>query len=170
MDEEKAVELQRKYYRETAARYDGLHLEADPEHQVALGLLAEFTERHGFESILDLGSGTGRVIQFFEERSSSLRVVGIEPVIELRNIGHDKGISPKTLVDGDATALSCEDGSFDLIYKDPLEDNLNGNEKFYDSPSEMFADNKEKLWLKYVQSRLCSCPKRSCPLEQTAQY
>jgi len=63
-----------------------------------------------------------------------------------------------------------EDGSFDLIYKDPLEDNLNGNEKFYDSPSEMFADNKEKLWLKYVQSRLCSCPKRSCPLEQTAQY
>ena len=63
-----------------------------------------------------------------------------------------------------------EDGAFDLIYKDALEDNLNGNEKFYDSPSDMFAENRENYWLKYVLSRLCTCQKKSCPLQQTAQY
>lgn len=31
-----------------------------------------------------------------------------------------------------------EDGHWDLIYKDVLEDGVNGNEQFYDSPSGMF--------------------------------
>ncbi|NIQ00581.1 MAG: hypothetical protein GWM98_09455, partial [Nitrospinaceae bacterium] len=33
-----------------------------------------------------------------------------------------------------------EDGHWDLMYKDVLEDGINGNERFYDSPSGMFAD------------------------------
>jgi hypothetical protein len=32
-----------------------------------------------------------------------------------------------------------EDGVWDLIYKDVNEDGVNGNETFYDSPSEMFT-------------------------------
>ena len=31
-----------------------------------------------------------------------------------------------------------EDGAWDLLYKDEMEDGVNGNEKFYDSPSGMF--------------------------------
>lgn len=33
-----------------------------------------------------------------------------------------------------------EDGMWDLIYKDALEDGVNGNETFYDSPSGMFGE------------------------------
>lgn len=33
-----------------------------------------------------------------------------------------------------------EDGQYDLIYKDPMEDGVNGNEIFYDSPSGKFSD------------------------------
>ena len=29
-----------------------------------------------------------------------------------------------------------EDGHFDLMFKDPLEDGINGNEEYYDRPSE----------------------------------
>lgn len=32
-----------------------------------------------------------------------------------------------------------EDGIWDLMYKDPYHDNVNGNEIFYDSPSGMFG-------------------------------
>lgn len=63
-----------------------------------------------------------------------------------------------------------ENGSWDLIYKDPLEDGLNGNEQFFDSPGEMLAANKGNFWLKHVLSRLCTCQKKSCPLRQTARY
>jgi hypothetical protein len=42
------------------------------------------------------------------------------------------------------------DGHWDLMYKDVLEDGLNGNEDFYDSPSGMFEANKEKFLLKNV--------------------
>ena len=34
-----------------------------------------------------------------------------------------------------------EDGSWDLMYKDVSEDGVNGNEKFYESPSGMFTAN-----------------------------
>lgn len=34
-----------------------------------------------------------------------------------------------------------EDGQWDLIYKDPQMDGVNGNETFYDSPSGMFFQN-----------------------------
>ena len=34
-----------------------------------------------------------------------------------------------------------EDGQWDLMYKDPQMDGVNGNETFYDSPSGMFFKN-----------------------------
>ncbi len=33
-----------------------------------------------------------------------------------------------------------EDGAWDILYKDVLQDGVNGNEEFYDSPSGMFAN------------------------------
>ncbi|OGW25014.1 MAG: hypothetical protein A3K09_04690 [Nitrospinae bacterium RIFCSPLOWO2_12_FULL_47_7] len=34
-----------------------------------------------------------------------------------------------------------EDGIWDLLYKDVMEDGVNGNERFYDSPSGMFSES-----------------------------
>ena len=36
-----------------------------------------------------------------------------------------------------------EDGHWDLMYKDALEDGVNGNEQFYDSPSGMYLSGEE---------------------------
>ena len=38
-----------------------------------------------------------------------------------------------------------EDGQYDLIYKDPTEDGVNGNEVFYDSPSGKFSDPAKSI-------------------------
>ena len=62
-----------------------------------------------------------------------------------------------------------EDETWDLIYKDPLEDGLNGNEKFYDDPGKLLDSTNRTIWLKHVLSRLCTCQKKSCPLQQTAR-
>jgi len=36
-----------------------------------------------------------------------------------------------------------EDGVWDLEYKDEMEDGINGNEKFYDSPSGLYKPRKD---------------------------
>jgi SAM-dependent methyltransferase len=41
--------------------------------------------------------------------------VGIEPVEALRKVGHQAGLSPDELKDGDINALAAADGEFDLV-------------------------------------------------------
>ena len=42
-------------------------------------------------------------------------MMGVEPVAGMRRIGHENGISADVLVEGDATHLDFEDGSFDVV-------------------------------------------------------
>jgi len=51
-------------------------------------------------SILDIGSGTGRAIRYIKKLRPELRIVGIEPVKELREVGYSHGLSEEDLVDG----------------------------------------------------------------------
>ena len=85
--------------RQTAAKYDAAHL-GGAEHMIALsvfsGLIVEFNP----SSILDAGAGTGRGVAFLQKRFPTCRVVGIEPVAELREQGYAKGISKSSLIEG----------------------------------------------------------------------
>ena len=113
---QKAVELQRAYYTETAGTYNSMHMEGnDPEQNLALSLMHGLSLFCQVESILDVGSGTGRVILSLQDKLPDVRIVGIEPVAALREIGYKNGISQTALVDGDATSLAYADGSFDLV-------------------------------------------------------
>jgi ubiquinone/menaquinone biosynthesis C-methylase UbiE len=110
------VALQRRHYAETADRYDTLR---EGEDEVALGLALDFMlsslDRLGARSILDLGSGTGRTLLQIKKQRPDIHTVGIEPVAELRAIGHRKGLTEAELADGDATKLRYADGEFDLV-------------------------------------------------------
>ena len=66
-------------------------------------------------SILDLGSGTGRLIHYIKERQPEITVIGIEPSPELRDQGYSKGIGEAELIDGDAQDLDFPDESFDMV-------------------------------------------------------
>jgi SAM-dependent methyltransferase len=72
-------------------------------------------EHLGASSVLDIGSGTGRVLSFLKTRRPDITVRGIEPVEELREVAYAKGISSDELTDGDALDLVFPAGRFDLV-------------------------------------------------------
>lgn len=115
MSSENEVSLQRQYYADTAAKYDAMQISEQDEHQVALAILSAMIEFHGIKSVLDVGSGTGRALRYLKARHPGVRFVGIEPVEALRKVGHQAGLNPEELKDGDVNALAESDGEFDLV-------------------------------------------------------
>lgn len=113
----KATDIQKKYYEHTAKEYDKMHLgdTGDVEHVIALRFLSSYLEFFNIKSILDIGAGTGRTIEFIQQYHPNVKIVGIEPVHELREQGYSKGISREILIDGDGNSLSFEDDEFDLV-------------------------------------------------------
>ena len=110
-------QLQREYYAKTAAAYDSAHVgnAEESEHSIALAALVGLSFHYGFDSFLDVGCGTGRGIAELLRRRPEARVMGVEPVAELRAVGVSKGIPTALLIEGDATQLSFEDNSFDCV-------------------------------------------------------
>jgi ubiquinone/menaquinone biosynthesis C-methylase UbiE len=111
-------ELQRRYYGETAAEYDRMHVEhaEEQEHAIALAAMRGFMAHYRITSLLDVGAGTGRVLRSFKSAPGELkRVLGVEPVAELRAVGHAAGLEPEQLIEGDALNLEFADGEFDLV-------------------------------------------------------
>jgi len=111
------VEKQRQYYAETAKQYETMHINENEkdEHYFALSFLLASLDYLEVKSILDIGSGTGRAILYIKKRRPDIRVVGIEPVKELREIGYSHGLSQEELIDGDATNLEFKPSEFDLV-------------------------------------------------------
>ncbi len=107
--------IQEAYYSKTSEQYDQMHVEKDREHFLALALMESYVRYYGIKSILDVGSGTGRVISYMKEHCPGVKVIGLEPVKELREQGYAKGISPDELVGGDGNKLDFKTGSFDLV-------------------------------------------------------
>jgi ubiquinone/menaquinone biosynthesis C-methylase UbiE len=106
--------LQRAYYQRTAHEYEALHVAAVDEHYLALAWLSASLEHLGCESVLDIGSGTGRAVAYLRSHNPQVRVLGVEPSAELRSVGAAKGLG-EYLVDGDAMNLAYPDGSFDVV-------------------------------------------------------
>jgi ubiquinone/menaquinone biosynthesis C-methylase UbiE len=109
------TDIQRAYYGRTADEYDAAHVDTPDEHTLALALLTGIVDPYGIKSVLDVGAGTGRVFLGFAQSHPNVRVVGVEPVKELREIGHRKGVPPDALIDGDGQRLAFADGSFDVV-------------------------------------------------------
>jgi ubiquinone/menaquinone biosynthesis C-methylase UbiE len=110
-----SIDIQRAYYADTAHKYDDLHLSEYDEHSFALQFMISVLEPLGIRSILDVGSGTGRVLLRIKEQIPNYTAVGIEPSLELRSVGRAKGLSDTELIDGDAMSLAFSDGSIDLV-------------------------------------------------------
>ncbi len=109
------IEIQRAYYAETAHRYNEMHVNKKDEHFFALSFMLAALDYLDIKSILDIGSGTGRVIKYIKDKMPEIMIVGVEPVKELREIGYRQGISEKELIHGDALKLQFKNGEFDLV-------------------------------------------------------
>lgn len=112
----KDVELQREYYRETAARYDEMHGEETGIDSLAFAFVNSAMEYLNCQNVLEIGSGTGTVLNALIKKHPTIKFAGVEPVGELREQGYRKGLLTEQLVNGDATRLSFANKSFDLVF------------------------------------------------------
>jgi SAM-dependent methyltransferase len=108
-------DIQRRYYARTAVDYEAMHVGDDDEHALSLAWMLSMVDHFGIRSILDIGSGTGRAVGKTLQMRPHVKVVGVEPVRELREVGYANGIPRDVLLDGDALALPFADGEFDLV-------------------------------------------------------
>lgn len=109
-----AVSIQRAYYSNTASQYDAKHLH-NSEHELALTFMLAAIRYLDIQSVLDVGSGTGRALSTLKSACPRLRIVGIEPSAALREQGYAKGLERHELIDGDGHAIQFADGAFDLV-------------------------------------------------------
>ena len=69
------IDIQRSYYEKTADQYEKMHVaDETDEHFFALSCLAGLINYLKIESILDLGSGTGRSIKYLKKICPKIKV------------------------------------------------------------------------------------------------
>lgn len=115
-DVNQAVEIQRKYYTETAARYEEMHGQeaaGDPFHnEFVLATLRMLSIR----SVLDVGTASGRTLRILKTAIPELFICGIEPVAALLDEAVSAGNAESgTLLQGKGDALPFADKSFDAV-------------------------------------------------------
>lgn len=115
MNTNEAAAYQRRYYEDTANRYDAMHVQDRDEHGFALGVMVGLLDFLDAGLVLDVGSGTGRVPLRVKAARPGIHVCGVEPVEALRKMGHAKGLSADELQHGDALNLPFADNAFDLV-------------------------------------------------------
>jgi SAM-dependent methyltransferase len=102
---------QQAYYQETAVDYQRMHVNEGDEHYRALSYIAAMSDLWNISSFLDVGSGTGRAVQFLHERGFHVR--GIEPVKAL--IEQANPIVREIIQCGRGESLPYPDASFDAV-------------------------------------------------------
>lgn len=110
------VELQRKYYTDTAARYEQMHEHEGSGDALGNQFVHAILRMIGPQSILDVGTATGRGLREWKEILPGAFVCGVEPVTALLEQaaanGKNAGVS---VVQGSGTTLPFADSSFDVV-------------------------------------------------------
>jgi SAM-dependent methyltransferase len=109
------AELQAAYYAETSGDYDRVHID-EPEHRIALDYISALIRQFKWETILDVGAGTGRAIDRLAHEHPHLTLNGIEPVAELIAAAERKdNIQPGQIQQGIGEELPFPSASFDAV-------------------------------------------------------
>ena len=74
------------------------------EHAKALDWLGVIIDQYAVQSVLDVGSGTGRALLYLKDQPG-LELKGIEPSRTMQETGSSKGLSEGQLAAGDVLIL-----------------------------------------------------------------
>lgn len=107
--------LQREFYTATSATYDDKYVRSGDEHYVALSLISALIDGYRYSSVLDVGAGTGRGVQYLLNRHPRIEVRGLEPVpAMIEQAERRNGVPAGCIVEGNGAALPFSDDSFDV--------------------------------------------------------
>jgi ubiquinone/menaquinone biosynthesis C-methylase UbiE len=109
------IEIQRHDYAKTACTYEARHVDEIDDYYFALSFIISTLDYYEIKSVVDLDCGTGRSILQIKSHRSDTRLLGVEPVQNLREVGYSLGVSPEELIEGDATNLQFASSSVDLV-------------------------------------------------------
>jgi ubiquinone/menaquinone biosynthesis C-methylase UbiE len=111
-----AVEIQREYYTKTASRYDSMHAHEGAGDPACRDLIISILRFLEIQSLLDVGSATGRGLQHFAASFPGALVCGVEPVGALVEQGlAARNTQTIPLLQASGEALPFADGSFDAV-------------------------------------------------------
>lgn len=110
------VALQRKYYADTATRYDQMHEHEGSGDALGNKFVYAILRMIDARSVLDVGTATGRSLRDLKEALPQAFVCGIEPVVALLEEAVANGSTTSgSLVRGSGEALPFADASFDAV-------------------------------------------------------
>ena len=112
----RAVETQRKYYTDTAARYDSMHAHEGATDAAITKFVHAFLRMLEAHSVLDVGTATGRGMYDMKHALPELFLCGVEPVAALVEQAIKSGnTSHVSMICGTGEALPFRDASFDVV-------------------------------------------------------
>ena len=101
------TDIQRAYYASTAERYEAMHAHEMRDLSFAVHLMLGMADFLGARTVLDIGSGTGRLLAMMKAARPSIAFKGVEPAAEMRALAIGKGLD---VVDADGVVRICGGG------------------------------------------------------------
>jgi ubiquinone/menaquinone biosynthesis C-methylase UbiE len=110
------VEIQRRYYKETAERYDHMHAFEGAGDPSVLKYVTALFQSAGVQSVLEVGCATGRGLRSLQDELPDAFVCGLEPVGALLREATKAGDHMQiSWIQGVGESLPFADRSFDAV-------------------------------------------------------
>ncbi|MBS1840385.1 MAG: class I SAM-dependent methyltransferase [Acidobacteria bacterium] len=113
---EEAVAIQRRYYTETASKYEQMHAHEGIGDALNSKFIEAILQVLDTRSVLDVGTATGFRLVELRSALPEAFVCGVEPVGELLGVARRNDVSASaSLIRGSGLALPFADKSFDVV-------------------------------------------------------
>jgi ubiquinone/menaquinone biosynthesis C-methylase UbiE len=111
-----AVKIQRKYYTDSAVRYDSMHAHEGATDASMMKFVQAMLQMMAARTLLDVGTATARGMRDLKEALPHLFVCGVEPVAALvEQAVRDENTSSVPVLMATGEALPFPNASFDAV-------------------------------------------------------
>jgi ubiquinone/menaquinone biosynthesis C-methylase UbiE len=115
-DTNDAIALQRKYYADSASRYEEMHEHEGSGDPLHMDFIVSMLRMLQVRMVLDVGTASGRTLRNLKTAIPELFICGIEPVAALLDEAVVRGNAESgAIIQGKGDALPFADNTFDAV-------------------------------------------------------